>query len=473
MLPIINNTLPCISIVIPAYNEEGYLPECIKSLELQDYKGKYEIIVVDNNSTDNTYSLAANFRVCVLQEDQHSPACARQKGTEKAEGEIIAFIDADSRAPSNWLSYIASRFMWDDKLIALSGPYAFDDMGWFIKYTSLIGNYIGISLDHLFRKVIHKGGAIWGTNFAVRKIALMQIGGFSKEIEFYGEDYELSLRLKSQGKIGLMPFLSVMTSARRLKKYGAISTYWNWVVCYFSVLFKNKPLPKRLENAPLKLQYYLMSKLDRVKTYFKVFFHGSRSKPAIALTFDDAPNEPYTSRLLSILEEHQIKATFFIIGENALIFPQSCKQIAARGHELGNHSKSHLRWLIFNRGNNIIAELNDTQKIIQDISGVTPKFFRPPHGYFTPKLVKIAGELGYRVVLWDVMTSDWRVNINATNIASQIIRRVKPGSIIVLHDGRGTKHNYNREQMLAGLPCIIRNLKEKGYKFVTLRQLLE
>ncbi len=81
--------------------------------------------------------------------------------------------------------------------------------------------------------------------------------------------------------------------------------------------------------------------------------------------------------------------------------------------------------------------------------------------------------MGYKVILWDVMTCDWQEDISSAKIASRIIHGVKPGSIIVMHDGRGTRHNYNREQMLAALPGIIQNLQRQGYQFVTLSQLLD
>ena len=100
-----------VSVVIPAYDEEDYLLACLESIRKQDYAGKYEVIVVDNASTDNTARLARDWGAKVVHESKRSTACARQKGAEVATGKIIAFIDADTRAPGHWLSTIVWRFL--------------------------------------------------------------------------------------------------------------------------------------------------------------------------------------------------------------------------------------------------------------------------------------------------------------------------------------------------------------------------
>jgi glycosyltransferase involved in cell wall biosynthesis len=241
-----------VSVVIPAYNEEKYLPLCLESVRKQDYTGSYELIVVDNASTDNTAKIARDADATVVYEGKRSPACARQKGAEAAKGEIIAFIDADTEAPTCWLSTIVSRFIREPEIVLLSGPYAFADAGQVAKVTSYFGNFIGINLDYLFRLVLSKGGAVWGSNFAVRRSALFDVGGFDTSIKFYGEEYELSLRLRKVGKAGIIPWLFVLTSARRVKSLGVVTQYWNWAVDYFSVLFWYKPIPERFEDWPAK-----------------------------------------------------------------------------------------------------------------------------------------------------------------------------------------------------------------------------
>ncbi|TLM97491.1 glycosyltransferase family 2 protein, partial [bacterium] len=116
--------LPFVSVVIPAYNEEDYLLGCLESIKKQDYTGEYEVIVVDNASTDNTAKIALDWGAKVVYESKRSPASARQKGAEVAKGELIAFIDADTQAPTHWLSTFVSRFVREPEMVAISGPYA-------------------------------------------------------------------------------------------------------------------------------------------------------------------------------------------------------------------------------------------------------------------------------------------------------------------------------------------------------------
>ncbi len=147
--------LPSVSVVIPAYNEEEYLPLCLQSIRRQDYPGEYEVIAADNASEDKTARVALSWGAKLVYENKRSPACARQKGAEAATGEIIAFIDADTQAPTCWLSAIVSRFVREPETVVVSGPYAYFDAGRIAKITSYIGNFINIILDQLFRKVFN------------------------------------------------------------------------------------------------------------------------------------------------------------------------------------------------------------------------------------------------------------------------------------------------------------------------------
>ncbi len=253
--------LPHISIIIPAHNEEKYLPVCLESITKQDYAGNYEIIVVDNASTDNTANVALGMGAHVMYENKRSPACARQKGLEIAKGAIVAFIDGDTQAPRYWLSTIVSCFLREPETIVISGPYAFSDAGRIVKIFSYIGNFISIFMDDLFRKAFNKGSALWGSNFAVRRSVLLEVGGFDTSIKFYGEDYELSLRLKDKGKGKIIPWLFVLTSARRLKRLGVVTQYWNWIADYFSVLFYYKPISENLEDWPKKAWQFMAASL--------------------------------------------------------------------------------------------------------------------------------------------------------------------------------------------------------------------
>lgn len=514
-----------VSVVIPAYNEENYLLSCLESIGKQDYAGEYEVIVVDNASTDNTAKIARDWGAKVVYESKRSPACARQKGAEVATGKIIAFIDADTRAPAHWLSTIVWRFLCEPEMVAVSGPYAYCDAGKFSKISSYAGNFFSIITDQLFRKVFRKGGAIWGCNFAVRRSALLEVGGFDTSIKFYGEEYELSLRLKKAGKGCIMPRLFVLTSARRLKRIGVVNQYWNWMVDYFSVLFWYTPLPERLENWPSKAWQTVVASFSwqRVKAswvyvalffgllwlnispvfetvgrfiyvfdigvvstlfayhgisprsrfYGKVCSNGDRNRLRVALTFDDGPNEPYTSDVLSILEQYRIKATFFIIGQNARRYPETCRRIVTAGNVIGNHSYNHHKSLCLRRGKTAARDIEMAHQAIYECTGFEPKLFRPPHGFRTPWLMRTVRHLGYTVVTWDNMTSDWKAEKSGEEIIRAITQRAKPGGVIVMHDGRDTRLSYDRSHMLQALPFVIETLMERGFEFVTIPELLE
>jgi peptidoglycan/xylan/chitin deacetylase (PgdA/CDA1 family)/GT2 family glycosyltransferase len=517
--------LPFVSVVIPAYNEEDYLPLCLESIRKQDYAGDYEVIVVDNASTDNTAQIARDWGVNVVYESKRSPACARQKGAEVATGKIIAFIDADTRAPAHWLSTTVWRFLCEPEMVAITGPYAYSDAGKFTRITSYVGNFLSIITDQLFRKVFRKGGALWGCNFAVRHSALLEVGGFDTSIKFYGEEYELSLRLKKAGKGCIMPRLFVLTSARRLKRIGIVNQYWNWMVDYFTVLFWYTPIPENLENWPSKAWQTVMAGLSwqrvraswvyvalffgllwlnispafeavgrfiyvfdigvlstlfayhgvnpRSRFYGKVCSNGDRNRLRIALTFDDGPNEPYTSQVLSILEQYGIKATFFIIGQNARRYPETCRRIVTAGNAIGNHSYHHLKSLCLRRGKTLARDIELAHQAIYECTGLEPKLFRPPHGFRTPWMMRTIRNLGYTVVTWDNMTSDWNAEKSGDEIILAILGRARPGGVIVLHDGRDTRLRYDRSHMLQALPFVIETLIERGFEFATIPELLE
>ncbi len=516
--------LPKVSVVIPAYNEEYFLPLSLSSLKKQDYAGEYEVIVVDNNSTDHTTAVAQQWGVRVMLETKKGPACARQCGVDAAKGDIIAFLDADTIAPKNWLTQIVKHFQNHPRTIVVSGPYSFNDINIVERLASYAFNFVNISLDHLFRKACRKGGALWGCNFAVRRTAIEKVGGFNTGIPFYGEDYELSLRLKEVGRGDLLPFLYVFTSARRVRKLGVVTQYWNWIINYFSVLFYNHPISKKLEDLPsrawqklvrnytlqrmaaifgfilifavivlfdsilltgfIRVTIYIIYSMGlvawliyngvnpRSKIFGNLWAHGSREKKVLALTFDDGPQPYYTEKVLEILEEHGIKATFFLIGNQVRKHPEICRRIAAQGHVIGNHSEHHHKWLCLKSSKKIAREVQNTEQAIRAITGESPQLFRPPHGFRSPWLMKTLASKGYQVVTWDNMTNDWEASKPAKEIVNEIVQGASSGGILILHDGRSSREHYDREQMLFALPEIITALKSKGFAFVTVPELI-
>jgi polysaccharide deacetylase family sporulation protein PdaB len=191
------------------------------------------------------------------------------------------------------------------------------------------------------------------------------------------------------------------------------------------------------------------------------------SKPSsgkeIALTFDDGPFPFYTERYVNLLKSMDVKATFFVIGKHAERHPELLRYIIENGNEIGLHSYSHLNMKKL-KPEKMVEELYKTQQIVVEATGVKPTLFRPPFGAYNFTLIEISNALGLKVVLWNVDPDDWK-NPSVENVVTRVLSHTKDGAIILLHEGK--------PNTLAALPQIIENLKEKGYKFVTVSELLE
>lgn len=185
----------------------------------------------------------------------------------------------------------------------------------------------------------------------------------------------------------------------------------------------------------------------------------------VALTFDDGPWPGQTDRILDVLKKHDVKATFFVIGRQAKANPRVMRRIAEEGHSLGGHTYNH-KALAGASPELVTAEVGAGQRAVRSVTGVTPKWFRPPGGGVDGTVYLEAKRQQARLVLWSVDPQDWR-GYRASKIANDVIRDVRPGAVVLLHDGGG-----NRSQTLKALPWIIRELKERGYVFVTLDQMV-
>jgi peptidoglycan/xylan/chitin deacetylase (PgdA/CDA1 family) len=198
------------------------------------------------------------------------------------------------------------------------------------------------------------------------------------------------------------------------------------------------------------------------------FTHGDRRVPEVALTFDDGPNEPYTGRILDILEARRVKATFFLVGENVRRFPGTVRREAALGMELGNHTMHHAN-LVGRSGGAIFREMEEAQEAIEQTCGVEPLWFRPPHGFRDPRLFRQAARLDLAVAEWSVMPKDW-TQPGMPAIVQRVLNTVKPGDIILLHDGVNATGG-DRSETVEALPYILDGLEARGLKPVTLSEL--
>jgi len=186
-------------------------------------------------------------------------------------------------------------------------------------------------------------------------------------------------------------------------------------------------------------------------------------QPYIAMTFDDGPSAENTPRLLEILKQRNIKATFFLIGQNAASNPDIVRRILADGHEVGNHSWTHPQ-LSKLSDERVTAEITKTQDAIKDASGYTPTLLRPPYGAITPRQREwIESQFGLNIILWSVDPFDWK-RPGASVITQRILSQVRPGAIILSHD--------IHKQTVDAMPATLDALIAKGYKFVTVSQLI-
>lgn len=190
-------------------------------------------------------------------------------------------------------------------------------------------------------------------------------------------------------------------------------------------------------------------------------------KKVVALTFDDGPNKKYTEEILEVLWLNEIKATFFVVGRNVDDHPGIAMAVFRDGHVIANHGYSHHH---LNRlsGEAIETELTKTNTSIHKVIGVYPALFRPPYGACSLKSARVAKNLGLTTIMWSAMTDDYH-NDSTTpeKIASAIIKLVRPGTIIGLHDGGG-----KREKTVVALQIIIDSLIDEGYEFLTVPDLL-
>lgn len=205
--------------------------------------------------------------------------------------------------------------------------------------------------------------------------------------------------------------------------------------------------------------------------YGPVFSESRTSQKLVALTFDDGPYPPYTDKILDVLKERQVPATFFVIGQNAAKYPELIRRIAAEGHQLGNHTYNHVDLLKLDR-QAIITEITQTNEAIASAVGYIPHVMRPPHGFRDAVVMDTMAEYQLKVVEWSVSSRDW-VNPGAEVIAERTLGKVRNGSIILLHDGDGIAAALPREQTVAATCIIIDNLVAQGYKFVTVDEILK
>jgi peptidoglycan-N-acetylglucosamine deacetylase len=213
-------------------------------------------------------------------------------------------------------------------------------------------------------------------------------------------------------------------------------------------------------NRYLLLQYTI-STIHKIN----VKWMGPSNQKLVALTFDDGPDPRYTPRILSILKKYHTPATFFVEGANVLKYPELVLTEYRAGYEIGNHSFSHahLAGLTAYEVNN---ELELTDRAIQATTGRKPVIFRPPYEELSEPIL-IASRRRHKNIVLSTITLERDSIKSPRAMANRVARRIFPGAIILMHDGR-----LNRNQTVKALPYLIKTLTAKGYRAVSLQQLL-
>jgi len=195
---------------------------------------------------------------------------------------------------------------------------------------------------------------------------------------------------------------------------------------------------------------------------------GDPGRRSIALTFDDGPSES-TPRLLDVLAKYGVHATFFQCGANVRRLRGVAREVAAAGHEIGNHSDTH-PFLHFRSAAFMRSQIRAAQSAVEDACGVSPRVFRPPYGVRWFGLGVVEREAGLTEVTWSLLALDWKRSPRA--VATRIARASRPGAIICLHDGRELQPDPNISVTLEALRLVLPQVRDRGVGFETVSQIL-
>lgn len=200
----------------------------------------------------------------------------------------------------------------------------------------------------------------------------------------------------------------------------------------------------------------------------KVYYHYQTIAPYLSITFDDGPNRIQTPKVLKILKKYNIKATFFVIGENVEYQKDVLRQVYKEGHEIGNHFYTHDNINKLTK-DQIRENIVSNNELIYKTIGVRPKLVRPPYGIVNDNLKAVCGELNMSIIIWtdNKDSRDWALTKDS-EIINNLTKKVKNGDIFLFHDS-----NKKFTNTLSAIDVIIPTLQKKGYKWVSVSTLLK
>lgn len=266
--------------------------------------------------------------------------------------------------------------------------------------------------------------------------------------------------LQRNTAIGMIAIASSVLVAAGLTSCQSQTTHLN-----APVLANTNKLPTSVPSPSPKIQNlaFTVPVAYQGKTVYQL--KSPTNDKLIALTFDDGPWENTTPEILQILQQHQVKATFFWVGQAVQAHPDLAKQVVAAGHAIGNHTWHH--WYKQMNAATAKSEIERTSDLIYKTTGVKTDLFRPPGGYLNNGLAAYAKSQKQTVVMWSLTSADTDPRAKPQVFVKNVLKGAKPGYIVLMHDGGG-----DRRRTVQALPQIIIGLKQQGYKFVTVPELL-
>ncbi|MBN3522946.1 polysaccharide deacetylase family protein [Paenibacillus apiarius] len=253
---------------------------------------------------------------------------------------------------------------------------------------------------------------------------------------------------------------------------------WQRTLCATAAMllmlsYMGSPVDARMESPTgLRTMTELQEPARKDRSYYEqrgdIVWEVPSAGKRIALTFDDGPDPKNTPKILELLKQYDAKATFFLVGRRVEKHPQLVKHTVSEGHEIGNHSYHH-KYL--RRGTSpavIKDEIIRAHRVIEEVSGIEPRLYRPPGGYYNENLVKVAQANDYRVVMWSWHqdTKDWS-SPGVHRIVNKVLDHARNGDIVLMHD-----FNDRSSQTVEALKEILPELKKRGYSFVTVSELM-
>ena len=259
------------------------------------------------------------------------------------------------------------------------------------------------------------------------------------------------------------PFSRKQQTFSLAEKVGLLSFVTAGLLCIFDLRMAVIPLA-------IYLAICLVAPfLPAFSFFLPIISRGNSGKKAVAISFDDGPDPLTTPALLNLLSSHNIKATFFVVGKKAAEHPELIRQIISQGHSIGNHTYSHDNFIMLKSSSTLLKEIEYTQDILKGL-GVIPLAFRPPVGITNPRLRNVLLKLGMYNVNFSCRAMDCG-NRFVLRLSSKILKSVRPGDIIVLHDMRPKKELFS--YWLNEIETIFSVLEAKGFSVLPLSDLIE